>query len=131
MRMRLFLAVIAVAVSSLACAGRVFETTHVYSLSELTVSQAYEPNSGTILADNVWVFRPDGTFEARIPACNTRDHLFGSYSGDDVGSEFLFLLDLNEDGQGEDTVRVDVKNDEYAYIEWDCDDQTLRFILIQ
>lgn len=117
--------------ATIACAGRVFETTHVYSLSQVPLSEVYESESDLIRGDNVWVFRPDGTFEANVPVCKTGGNLSGFYSGDDVGSEFIFLLDLDGDGAAEDQVTLDVENDGFAFIDWICGDQVFRFFLLQ
>ena len=130
MRQQVPLAFLVLITASLACAGRVFQNTHVYALPQIPLLEAYDPTSDAILADNVWVFRPDGTFQARITSCKGHEQFSGSYSGDDVGSDFLFLLDTNGDGTTDDQVQLDVQDDAYSFIDWKCSEQPIRFWLL-
>ncbi len=131
MRSPLIVVVLFLVAATLACAGRVFETSHVYALTPIPAQEAYDASTDAVVADNAWVFRPDGTFAANLSACGTRTHLSGTYSGDDVGPDtFLILLDTNKDGTSDDQVQLDVHNIAYSFLEWDCAGQTLRFGLL-
>lgn len=129
---RLLLMVIALALLSFACGGRVFEEPHVYANPPQPLAVVYDSSTDRILADNAWVFRPDGTFEARVENNGQHLHLSGTYSGDDTGTAFFFFLDTDGDGQSDDQVLLDTEDDAYSYIEWEAEaGTTIRYWLVE
>lgn len=116
----------ALLVAGLACGGRVFTDLRVYSLEPGSQADFYDSEADVILKDNVWVFRPDGTFEARITVTDTLTSLLGHYEGDNIGSGFVMFLDFDGDQVFEDEVSV---ADDNSYIEWEHQGQTYRFVL--
>jgi hypothetical protein len=91
--------------------------------------EVYDPTTAAILTDNVWVFYQDGTFRARVSLCGPATELSGTYSGDDTGIGFFFSLDTNGDDTPDDQVELDVREDAYSFIDWECNEQPYRFWL--
>jgi hypothetical protein len=118
---RLFFVFVALALASFACGSRIFEKPHVYANPPQPLAEVYDSSTDRILGENAWVFRPDGTFEARLETNGERLHLSGTYDGDDTGSGFFFFLDTDGDGQSDDQVLLDTENDAYSYIEWQAE----------
>lgn len=129
---RLLFVVMALVLTSFACGSRVFEKPHVYANPPQPLAEVYDSSTDLILADNVWVFRPDGTFEARLENNGQHLHLSGTYDGDDTGSGFFIFLDTDGDGQPDDQLLLDTENDAYSYIEWEAEaDTTVRYWLAE
>ena len=45
---------------------RAFSELHVYSAGDHSLAEVYDVVEEEILLTNVWVFRPDGTFDAKL-----------------------------------------------------------------
>jgi hypothetical protein len=115
---------------SFACAGRIFEKTHIFSNPIRPIDEIYDFYTDTILSDDVWIFKPDGLFKARVFTGTELVNLSGKYSGDDVGDGFVILIYLNDDEEYTYEVYLDVENDAYSYIDWIIDDNTIKKILV-
>jgi hypothetical protein len=127
----LLIPALALGLASLACAGRVFAELRVYSATHAPVVQLYDAATDTILRDDVWVFRPDGTFDAVLIIDDQRLLLSGTYDGDDAGEEFVFGLDIDGDGQDDELIYADVTGDSFSFIEWRRDNGTFRYWLAE
>jgi len=110
----------------LACAERTFADLRVYSARPGSASLFYDKGTDKILADDVWVFRPDGTFSAVVNADGQRLTLSGRYGGDDAGEDFVFAIDTNGDGKYDDDLYA---SDDFSYIEWRRESGTTRYSL--
>jgi hypothetical protein len=95
------------------------------------MADCYDPNGDRVLGDNVWVFRPNGTFDAVMHKDGQELILTGTYSTR-KGEDGL-LIDLETDGDGE----FDGKFDEdlsvgynSLYIEWQYENEWLGFYLV-
>jgi hypothetical protein len=129
--LRPFLVLSILVSASLACAGRVFDELHVYSSPTRSLADVYDPSTDTILAENVWVFRPDGTFSAQLIINGDQLIMSGTYEGDDTGTGFFFLLDTDGDGKNDEEVELDVEEDEYSFISWEYGSDTFLFWLVE
>ena len=122
------LALLALIVSTLACAERTFTDLHVYSASPGTVEQFYDRTADKILKENVWVFRSDASYTANLKVDGERMTLSGKYGGDDVGDEFLFSIDIDNDGSYDETIFA---SDDFSFIEWRRESGTLKYFLAE
>ena len=129
--LRLLIPALALGLAGLACAGRVFTELRVYSATPAPIEQLYDTGTDTILQDDVWVFRPDGSFDAVLIIDGERFLLSGTYEGDDAGEEFIFGLDIDGDGQDDELIYADVANDGFSFIEWRRDDGTFRYWAVE
>jgi hypothetical protein len=129
--LRLLIPALALGVANLVCTGRVFTQLHVYSATPAPIEQLYDTTTDTILHDDVWVFRSDGTFDAVLIINGERLLLSGTYNGDDAGDEFIFGLDIDDDGQDDELIYADVTDDSFSLIEWRRDDGTFIYRLIE
>jgi hypothetical protein len=123
---RILLAVLALVVSTLACAEKTFTDLHVYSASFGTVGQFYDQATDKILEENVWVFRSDGSYTAIVNIDGEIITLTGKYGGDDVGDDFLFSIDTNNDGNYDEQIFA---SDDFSFIEWRRESGTLKYYL--
>lgn len=95
---------------------RIFVDLRVYSATPGTVSQYYDSTADKILGENVWFFRPDGTYSAIINDEGEVINLSGVYSGDDVGGDvFIFSIETNNDSEYDESLYTD---DDFSFIEW-------------
>ena len=126
---RLVIPLLALILSTLACAEKYFDNTQVYSAEKGTVEEFYDTKNDKILADNVWVFKPDGTYSALINIGGQKRLLSGKYGGDNLSNhEFAFSIDTNNDGQYDDNLWI--IDGDFAVIEWRREDATLRYFQI-
>lgn len=124
----ILLSVIALVVASLACGERIFTDLKVYASDAGVITDFYDIQGDQILADNVWVFHPDGTYNAIVVLDGERLNLSGKYAGDDVGDEFVFSIDTNGDGEYDEHLYA---IDEFQAIEWRRETGTLKFTVIK
>jgi hypothetical protein len=105
--------------------------TRIYSSEGGKPTDFYDFQDGGIIAEDVWVFRSDGTFDAILVVENERIDLSGKYEGDDVGDMgFFIFLNTDKDGRFDDgEVLLDTENDEYKWIEWVHKGITYRYYL--
>lgn len=129
MKRQLFFWLVIFFLMSLACGGRVFEKQRVYSVTRGPAKQFYDSTTNKILADDVWVFQPDGTFAAIVMVNGERRILSGKYEGDETGGGFFFFLDLDGDGNFNDDNIFLGKDD--SYIEWRRNSETFTYFLAQ
>ena len=131
-RMTFFILIIAVIAITFACAGRIFEKQHIFSNPIRQINEVYDYSTDTIIADDVWVFNPDGTFKAKIKDSSKILEITGTYSGDDIGERYLFFLFINDDNDADYEVQLDTENDLYSFIEWkNGDNSIIRYWLIE
>jgi hypothetical protein len=121
-------AVLVLTIAMLACGGRVFTERQIYSSNPGAAEELYNPATDEILVGDVWVFRPDGTFDAVVNLDDEQLYLSGSYEGDNAGEGFYFFLDLAGSGQSDEEVFL---SDDNSYIEWKHEGQTLRYTLAE
>ncbi len=122
----ILLALLSLVASMLACAERTFTDLHVYSETPGAIEEFYDQSTNKILQDNVWVFRSDGTYSAIVNIDGERISLAGKYGGDDVGDDFLFSIDIDNDGTYDDTIFA---SDDFTFIEWRRESGTLKYFL--
>lgn|GEM_PF-6012643 len=127
-KLHLIILIAVFVIVTLACGGRVFTELHVYSATPNPIEQVYNPSTDEILAENVWVFRPDGSFEAVVKHGNQQYLLSGDYEGDSDGRGFFFFLDTTGDGKFDEEVLL---SDDDSYIEWQREGQTIRYVLVK
>ncbi|NOH10616.1 MAG: hypothetical protein HND51_03130 [Chloroflexi bacterium] len=120
-----------ITIAVLACAGRVFSELHVYSEDSVLLEEVYDGANDEIIGNNVWVFRPDGTFDVRLGIEDEVIEFSGNYEGDDTGNGFFFFLDLDLDGEFDDEILVDMENDSFSFIEWNNDGAIYRYVLVE
>jgi hypothetical protein len=128
----IFFPIIAISLSILACAGRTFTLTKVYAIDTGKIAEYYDEETETIIGEDVWAFRSDGTFDAILIVEEEIMTLSGKYEGDDVGDMgFYIFLNTDIDGIFDDgEVLLDTENDEYKWIEWIHNGITYRYYLL-
>lgn len=109
-RSSLAVPVLMLVLAALACGGRVFGDLRVYSANPGPASEFYDPVGDRILADDVWVFRPDGTFDAIVNVDEQRSTLSGTYEGDNAGHVLYLFLDTDGDGETDASLILDDEN---------------------
>jgi hypothetical protein len=95
------------------------------------MADCYDPNGDRVLGDNVWVFRPNGTFDAVMHTGGQELILTGTYSTR-KGEDGL-LIDLGTDGDGEFGGKFDeglYVGYNSLYIEWQYENEWLGFYLV-
>ena len=106
---------------------RIFADLHVYSAVVGTTSQFYDSTTDKILGENIWVFRPDGTYSAIVNVDGNTLTLSGVYSGDDVGNnDFIFSIETNNDHEFDESLYTDGV---FSFLEWRRDSGTLKYYL--
>ncbi|KAA3648177.1 MAG: hypothetical protein DWQ07_04055 [Chloroflexi bacterium] len=108
-----------------------FSELHVYSEDSVLLEEVYDGANDEIIGNNVWVFRPDGTFDVRLGIEDEVIEFSGNYEGDDTGNGFFFFLDLDLDGEFDDEILVDMENDSFSFIEWNNDGAIYRYVLVE
>jgi len=122
---------VALCIAILACGGRVFTDVRVYSLKPASLHDLYDQSSDRILKEDVWVFRPDGSFDVIVWIGGELIALTGAYEGDDAGDEFLFMLDTDGEGEFDEQLVADTEDDRFMWIEWRTEDGTYIYWLAQ
>jgi hypothetical protein len=122
----LALPLIILIIATLACAERQFGNTRVFSATPGTADKFYDQTADKILLDNVWVFHPDGTYDAVVVIEGQRKTISGRYGGDDSGEGFYFSIDTDNDGNYDDYL---VASEGFMYLEWRRDSETLKYFL--
>jgi len=110
----------------LACAEKQFANPHVYSATSGPANQFYDQTADKILTDDVWVFRPDGTYSAILNVDGQRLMLSGRYGGDNAAEDFFIAIDTDGDGEYDDSLYA---SDDFSYIEWQRSNGTLKYAL--
>jgi len=110
----------------LACAEKQFVNPHVYAAISGSANQFYDQTTDKLLADDVWVFRPDGTYSAIVNVDGQRLMLSGRYGGDNAAEDFFIAIDTDGDGEYDDSLYA---SDDFSYIEWRRSDGTLKYVL--
>lgn len=127
--LRLLMPLIALVWSILACGERNFDSIQVYSATKGNIEEFYDFEMDKILVSNVWVFKPNGTYEALIELEGEIRSLRGKYGGDDLSkNEFAFSIDTNDDGVYDDNLWV--TNGDFSIIEWRRKEITLKYFQI-
>ena len=127
----LVLPILAVLISALACGGRVFTETHLYSLVPADPDEVYDRGADELLAPNVWILRSDGTFDSWVVVDDQEIRLSGTYEGDDAGSGFFFQLDTNQDGVSDHRLYAGSSDTErFTFVEWTYGGLTIRYVLL-
>lgn len=127
-RLDFIVPLIVLVLAVLACAEKHFGNLRVYSATLGSVGQFYDQTADRILADDVWVFRPNGTFSAVVNVDGQKLTLSGKYGGDDAGKDFFFSIDTNNDGKYDDNLYA---SNDFSYIEWRREGGILKYIRIQ
>ncbi len=107
---------------------RIFTDLRVYSATPGTPSQFYDPIADKIIGENVWVFRSDGTYRAKVTVSGELLNLSGVYAGDDTGQGFLFSIEINNDSTFDESLYTD---DNFSFIEWKREGETLKYYLVK
>ena len=105
---------------------RVFVDLHVYSATSGTAEQFYDLVNDKILGENIWVFRPNGTYSAILNLDGKILTLSGVYSGDDVGDDFIFSIETSNDHEFDESLYTD---DEFSFIEWRRENGVIKYYL--
>ncbi len=105
---------------------RTFVDLHVYSATSGTANQFYDSTIDKILGEDIWVFRPNGTYSAIVNVGGKILTLSGVYSGDDVGDDFIFSIETNNDSKFDESLYSD---DNFSFIEWRHKSGTLKYLL--
>ena len=127
-RIKLSLFLITLVATILACGYKTFGAIHVYSATSGYVSQFYNSTTDTILADNVWVFYPDGKYKALVLVDGKQTNLSGKYGAEDAGDEFTISIDTDGDSKFDDDLYPD---DNLSYFEWHHNSNILKYYLAQ
>ncbi len=104
---------------------RPFVALHVYSATPGSVDQYYDAASETIRGEDVWVFRPNGTYSAVLRVDGKINRWSGSYSFDDVGDDMMFFIETN----GDSNYDVQLYTAEgFPYVEWRRQSGPIRYV---
>jgi hypothetical protein len=112
--------------ATIACAEKYFVNIRVYAAIPGSYSEFYDKSANRILQDNVWVFRPDGTFSAIVIVDGERKLLSGKYGADNAGDDMYISIDTNDDGKYDDSLYV---SKDSSFIEWRRNNGTLKYLL--
>jgi len=107
---------------------RIFVDLRVYSAAQGTANQFYDSTTDKILGEDIWVFRPDGTYSAIVNVDGKILTLSGVYSGDDVGDVFIFSIETNNDHEFDESLYTD-PDDDFSFIEWRRESGSLKYYL--
>jgi hypothetical protein len=106
--------------------GRIFKDLRVYSATPGTPNQFYDPIADKLLREDVWVFRPNGTYKAEVSVDGEILELSGVYAGDQTGQGFIFSIETNNDSTFDESLYTD---DNFSFIEWRRDGESLKYYL--
>ena len=125
-RRQICLPILLLAFTALACgAGQVFANRQVYSAIPGPANQFYDPITDKILADDVWVFRSDGTYTAIINVDEQRRIRSGKY---EIGEDLIYL-DIDYDSEVFSYADILFVCNDGSSIEWQRSDETLIYSL--
>ena len=131
MRRYIILTSLALLATTIACAGRNFVNTHVYSSNSTKLEEVYDPSTGQILEPDTWVLRSDGTFQAWILLDGEERRFSGTYQGDDAGEDFVFSFELVS-SPNEVYHLYSGRSDEerFTFLEWEYENSAYRYELL-
>jgi hypothetical protein len=125
-RIQLCLILITLIIATLACGYKTFGDLRVYSSISGSANQFYDATTDAILADNVWIFYPDGKYKAVVMIDGKQTNLHGKYGAEDIGNVFTILLDTDGDGKFDDELYPDHNS---SYFEWHYESNTVTYYL--
>ena len=125
-RIQLSLSLIALIITVLACGYKTFGNLRVYSSTSGSASQFYDATADTILAENVWVFYPNGEYKAVVIVDEKQTTLRGKYGAEDIGDVFAIVIDTDGDGKFDDELYPDHNS---SYFEWRHENSIVTYYL--
>lgn len=125
-RIQLSLSLIALIITVLACGYKTFGNLRIYSSTSGSASQFYDATADTILAENVWVFYPEGKYKAIVIIDGKQTILRGKYGAEDRGDDFIISIDTDNDGKFDDELYPDHNS---SYFEWHHENNIVTYYL--
>ena len=120
------LSLIALFTVTIACSYRYFADFRVYSATPGSAIQFFDSTTDTIIADNVWVFYPEGNFKAVVIVEGKRTTLHGKYGVDNAADNWLISIDVDSRKKFNDHLYL---NDSFSYFEWRGDNNVITYYL--